>query len=375
MNFEFSEEQNLLRDSISSFIQNEYGFDKRRAVANSDEGYSHVHWQTFAELGWLSVPFKEDVGGFGGSAIDTMVVMEELGKGLVLEPYLINVVMFGQLLEAGNKGELLELLIAGQMQGAIAYAERQSRYNFNDVLTKAQKTDDGYLISGKKTVVYNGAVAQKLVVLARTEGEQMDQSGLTLFLVDAAAAGVSRTPFKMMDGQRVADIAFDNVAVQQGAIIGELNAGLPLMQSVVNQAIVAAGAEALGIMQVLLDTTVEYSKTRRQFGTEIGQFQALQHRMVDMMIACEQTKSLLYRAACALASDRPSPETDVLALKVMVGRAGKLIGDEALQLHGGIGMTDDLNVGHYVKRLMMINTFLGDADYSQRKLAKLSLAS
>lgn len=379
MNFSFTEEQNMLRDSIAKFVQDEYAFSVREKLAKTDAGFSAENWQTFAELGWLSVPFSEAQGGFGGTVIDNIVVMEELGKGLVLEPYLATVLLFGGVLRDGGSAAqqeaLIPAVIEGSLQGAVAFAEQQSRFDLHNVETRATASGAGFELSGEKIVVLNGAAADQLIVSARTRGDAIGEDGVSLFVVDANAAGVSKSVFRMMDGQVVANITFDKVAVDAAQIVGELHQGCALLRKVVLETVVALGAEAVGIMDRLKNTTVEYTKTREQFGLAIGKFQALQHRMVDMFMACEQTRSLLYRAVCSVAEGKPEAELDVLALKVMIGRAGKLVGDEAFQIHGGIGMTDELDVGHYVKRLMMINTLFGDADYAQQKFAALSLAS
>ena len=375
MNFDYTEEQNMLKDSVARFVQDQYDFESRCKVAALDEGFSRDNWATFAELGWLSIPFAEEHGGFGGGVVDNMLLMEEFGKGLVLEPFLGTVLLFGNLLSKGGNSQQQELIgsiVEGSLQGAFAYAERQSRFGMNDVLTTATGDGDNYSLNGEKIVVVNGAAADKLIVSARTAGEQLDQDGITLFLVDANAEGVERLGYRMMDGQVVANVVLKDVQVTSTDVVGELNNGLALIDTVVTEAMVAVSAEAIGIMDKLTATTVEYTKTREQFGVAIGSFQALQHRMVDMFIACEQTRSLLYRAACSLSAGQDDATRDVLALKVMIGRAGKLVGDEALQLHGGIGMTDELDVGHYVKRLLMINTLFGDADYNQQKFAAIS---
>lgn len=378
MNFDYTEEQNMLKDSVARFVQDQYDFEARCKTAALDDGFSRENWNTFAELGWLSVPFAEEHGGFGGSVIDTMLLMEEFGKGLVLEPFLSTVVLFGGLLSKGGSAAQQDAhigsIIEGSLQGAVAFNERQSRFELNDVQTTASEAANGYSLSGEKTVVFNGLVADKLIVSARTSGAQADAAGITLFIVDADAEGVSKTSYRMMDGQIVANISFDNVSVSADAVIGQVGEGLALLQAVVTEAIVAVGAEAVGIMDKLHSATVEYTKTREQFGVAIGSFQVLQHRMVEMFMECEQARSILYRAACSVAGQQQEADKDVLALKVLIGRAGKLIGDEALQIHGGIGMTDELDVGHYTKRLMMINTLFGDADYSQQKFAALSVA-
>jgi alkylation response protein AidB-like acyl-CoA dehydrogenase len=375
MNFDFTEEQIMLRDSVARFIQDEYDFDSRQKTAKSAEGMSRDDWRTFAELGWLSIPFAEEHGGFGGDAVDVMLVMEQLGKGLVLEPYLATVMLFGGLLQKGGsealQSEYIPRIIGGECLGAFAYLERQSRYEMADVKTTAVAADGGYKISGEKVVVFNGANADQLIVSARTSGGQSDETGISLFLVPADAPGIEKTSYRLMDGQLVANLVFKDVSVPAASVVGELDGGYALMESVVLEANVALAAEAVGIMGQLNDKTVEYTKTRKQFGVTIGSFQALQHRMVDTFMAYEQTKSLLYRAVCAMTDDEEDAVTAVHALKVMVDRAGKLIFGEAIQLHGGMGLTDELDIGHYAKRLMMINTTFGSGDYHQAKFNAL----
>ena len=373
MNFNLSEEQGLIRDSIARFVADNYEFDRRNSYVAMDHGYSADNWQQFAELGWLSIPFTEEQGGFGGGPVDTMVIMQEFGRGLVAEPYLPTVVLFGGLLQAGASAELQEQyipqIIGGELQGAFAYLERQSRYEISDIATQARRDGEQWILNGEKTVVLNGGAAQKLVVAARTSGNQADQAGITLFLVDAAAPGIERTLYRMTDGQEAANIRFKDV--QAEAVIGSEGLGYALMDDVVDSARLAICANALGAMETLNAMTLEYCKTREQFGVAIGSFQALQHRMVDMFGACENTKSLLLRAVCAAKAEDEDAERSLLALKVMVGRAGRLIGGEAIQMHGGMGMTDELAVGFYVKRLMIINTLFGDADYHQQLFTQL----
>jgi hypothetical protein len=373
MNFNLSEEQGQIRDSIARFVAENYSFEQRNAVVALDHGYSTGHWQQFAELGWLSIPFAEEHGGFGGGAVDTMVLMQEFGRGLVAEPYLPTVLLFGGLLQAGAsealQGEIIPRIIAGDVQGAFAYLERQSRYAMTDIVTRAERQDDNWVVNGEKTVVLNGGAAQKLIVAARNAGEQVDEAGITLLLVDTASAGVERTVYRMTDGQEAANITFRNVVAE--AVIGSVGEGYALLKPVVDAARVAICANALGAMEVLNAATLDYCKTREQFGVAIGSFQALQHRMVDMFGACEKVKSLLYRAVCAASDDEMEARRSLLALKVMTGRAGRLIGGEAIQLHGGMGMTDELSVGFYVKRLMIINNLFGDADYHQQLFADL----
>jgi alkylation response protein AidB-like acyl-CoA dehydrogenase len=376
MNFDFSEEQVMLQDSVARFVQDEYDFDTRQHIAQSDEGMSAEKWRTFAELGWLSIPFAEEHGGFGGNAVDVMLVMEELGKGLVVEPFLATVLLFGGLLEKGGSAELqaqfIPTIIEGECQGAFAYLERQSRFELADVKTTAVADGDGYRLNGEKVVVFNGANADHAIVSARTSGGQNDEQGISLFLVALDAPGVEKLSYRMMDGQRVANLVFTDVAIAADRLVGELDGAYPLMEAIAMEANLALSAEALGIMQQLNSKTVEYTKTRKQFDVAIGSFQALQHRMVDTFMACEQTKSLLYRAVCALTDEKEDATTAVHALKVMVDKAGKQIFGEAIQLHGGMGITDELDIGHYAKRLMMINTTFGNGDFHQARYNTLS---
>lgn len=376
MNFNLSDEQNMLKDSVARFVQDEYDFDSRRASAASELGFNPANWQTFADLGWLSIPFDEAHGGFGGGATDIMAVMEEMGKGLVVEPFIATVLMFGGLLNKSGNTALqdanIEKIIDGSLQGSFAYLERQSRFELADVKTEAKRDGDHFVLNGEKTVVSNGVAANKVVVSARTSGSQCDEAGITLFLIDTDAAGVERTSYRLMDGQLVANIKLTDVRVAADHVLGDVDKGYALIEAVVADVIIALSAEAMGIMQKLTATTIEYTKTRKQFGVAISSFQALQHRMVDMFMAGEQAKSILYRAVCAAESGADDLAQNIAALKVMIGRNGKLIGDEAIQLHGGMGLTDELDVGHYVKRLMMINTTFGDADYQQQKFNRIT---
>ena len=373
MNFNLSEEQTMIQDSIVRFVADNYALDQRNATVAQEHGFSAQHWQQFAELGWLSIPFAEEHGGFGGGPVDTMVIMQEIGRGLVAEPFLPTVLLFGGLLQAGAsaelQGEYIPQIIAGELQGAFAYLERQSRYEITDIKTRAKQDGVNWVLSGQKTVVLNGGAAQKIVVAARTSGDQADQSGITLFLVDAAADGLERTSYRMTDGREAANINLSDVTAE--AVIGGVGEGYALMASVIDDARLAVSAEALGAMESLNAQTLEYLKTRKQFGVTIGSFQALQHRVVDLFAACENTRSLLYRTVCVAQAGDEDTLRSLLALKVMVGRAGRLIGGEAIQMHGGMGMTNELSVGFYVKRLMIINTLFGDADYHQQKFAAL----
>ncbi|MEM6581724.1 MAG: acyl-CoA dehydrogenase family protein [Pseudomonadota bacterium] len=375
MNFDFTEEQTMLRDSVARFVQDDYDFDTRQSIAAKDDGMSREVWKTFAELGWLSIPFAEEHGGFGGDAVDIMVVMEQLGKGLVLEPYLATVSLFGGLLKkAGSpeqQADYIPMIVQGSCLGAFAYLERQSRYEMADVKTTAQASDDGYTLNGEKVVVFNGSSADHVIVSARTSGDQFDKAGISLFLVSGDAAGLEKTSYRMMDGQKVANLTLADVKVSAANLVGELDQGFELIESVVLEANIALAAEALGIMEQLNSKTLEYTKTRKQFDVAIGSFQALQHRMVDTFMAYEQAKSLLYRAVCALSDEKEDAASAVHALKVMVDRSARLIFGEAIQMHGGMGLTDELDIGHYAKRLMMINTTFGNGDYHQAQFNAL----
>ena len=379
MNFDFTEEQQMVRDSIARFVQDDYDWDTRKAIVASEKGLSADNWKLFAELGWLSIPFAEEHGGFGGNIVDLSVVMEELGKGLVVEPYFPTVVLFGGLIaRAGNdaqRAEWLPRVIGGDVLGGFAYVERQSRFALHDCLTTATPSGDGFVLNGEKVVVFNGEQADHLVVLARTSGEQSDRTGLSLFMVEASAAGIDKMNYPMMDGQRVANVTFKDVALPADALLGEEGQALALVEALVDEAIIALASEAVGIMGVLNTKTLEYAKTREQFGVAIGSYQALQHRMVDTMMAYEQCKSLLFKALCEYKQDPAMAAETIHALKVLIDRNAKHVFGEAIQIHGGMGMTDELDIGHYAKRLMMINTTFGDANFHRNRFVETAFAA
>jgi len=379
MNFDFTEEQQMVRDSIARFVQDDYDWETRKAIVASEKGLSPDNWKLFAELGWLSIPFAEEHGGFGGNIVDLSVVMEELGKGLVVEPYFPTVVLFGGLIaRAGNdaqRAEWLPRVIGGDVLGGFAYVERQSRFALHDCLTTATASGDGFVLNGEKVVVFNGEQADHLVVLARTSGEQSDRTGLSLFIVEASAAGIDKMNYPMMDGQRVANVTFKDVALPADALLGEEGQALALVEALVDEAIIALASEAVGIMGVLNTKTLEYAKTREQFGVAIGSYQALQHRMVDTMMAYEQCKSLLFKALCEYKQDPAMAAETIHALKVLIDRNAKHVFGEAIQIHGGMGMTDELDIGHYAKRLMMINTTFGDANFHRNRFVETAFAA
>ncbi len=373
MDFSYSEIQEMLDDSVGKFIVNDYDFETRQRYAASQQGYSPEVWQTFAELGWTAVPLSEEDGGFGGGPADLMVLMLRFGKGLIVEPYLANIVLAGGVLRraasASQKEKWLQPVVAGELQAALAYAEPQSRYDIADIGTVAAAEGDGWVISGQKGVVFNGGNAELFVVSARTSGTQTDTHGITLFAVPADSDGVRIRAYPTVDGQRAAEIRFDQVAVGADAVLGDPGGGFAALDAAIDEATLAVSAEAVGIMQILAEKTVAYSKNRMQFGVPIGSFQALQHRMVDMFTDCEQSYSLLLWATMRAATGDKDAKHAISSIKYQVGTAGRKVGQEAVQIHGGMGVSWDLDVAHYFKRLTAIDQILGNADWHLDRLA------
>jgi alkylation response protein AidB-like acyl-CoA dehydrogenase len=376
MDFSFTEEQTLLRNSVQKFVSGAYDFDTRRAIITSDAGWRPAYWSQIAELGLLGAAIPEDFGGLGGSVVDTMVIMEEFGRGLVVEPYLGTVVIGAGLLtavgSAAQKEELLPQIAGGELVLALAYAEPQGRFNLADLVTTAKAQGSDFVLNGHKAVVIGAPWAHKLIVSARTSGGQRDAKGISLFLVDANAPGVSLRSYPTVDGLRASEVTFENVKVPASALIGTLDDGLASLEMIADHAIGALSAEAIGAMKVLNDTTVEYCKTRKQFGVPIGKFQVLQHRMVDMFMAYEQSVSITYMVTLKLDEAVEERKKAASAAKVQIGKAGRFIGQQAVQLHGGMGMTDELKVGHYFKRLTMIDAQFGNVDYHLKRYAQLT---
>lgn len=377
MDFSLSDEQKLLQESLQRFIQNEYGFEIRQQIVASPEGMRPENWRTFAELGWLGMMFSESDGGYGGTAVDVMVIMEQVGKGLIVEPFLSSLVLAGGLIrKAGSdhqKQQWLSAMIEGEKLGAFAFVEPESRFDLNHAATSAHAVSGGFRVSGRKAVVLNAQNADFLVVSARTGGKARDSEGISLFLVPSDIEGVSRQEYVTVDGGRASEVTFENVALGSEALLGDLGGASELIERVIDEAILAVGAEAVGAMEVLYKATVEYAKQRKQFGVPIGSFQVLQHRMVDMFIAHEQAKSLMYMAAIRLDEEDPiEAKKAASALKVQVGKSGRIVGQGAVQIHGGMGMTDELNIGHYFKRLTVIDTLFGNVDHHLKRFATLS---
>jgi len=362
MDFNYTDEQNALRDTLARFIAKDYGFEQRRALAKSDTGFSRDHWKQFAELGLTALPFAEDFGGLGGNAVDTMLVMEAFGRGLVLEPYLATVIVAGGLIrDAGSdaqKEALLPSIASGELMMALAHYEPGTRYEVSRVDTAAKADGNGWKLSGAKGVVLGGGAADKLLVSAKTG------KGISLFLVDAKAAGLTVRSTMTQDGGRAAEIQFDNVAVGADALVGAKDGALPAIERALDYGIAALCAEAVGIMTALNEATLEYLKTRKQFGQPIGRFQALQHRMVDMVIATEQSRSMATLAAVkADSTDAAERRRAISAAKAYVGQQARFVGQQAVQLHGGMGVVDELNVSHWFKRLTLIDLTFGNTDH------------
>ncbi len=379
MDFDLSEEQRLLKESLDRLIGDRYGFEQRKGYAQNPEGWSRDLWAQYAELGLLGLPFEERYGGSAGGPVETMIAMEAFGGALVLEPYLATIVLGGGFLRRGGSAEqraaLIPKIADGSLTLAFAHTERQSRYDLHDITTRAMRDGTGWVLDGEKGVVVHGDTADKLIVTARVGGGRRDRDGVAVFIVDGQAAGISRRCYPTQDGMRAAEITFSGVRIGPENVLGEPGAALPLVERVVDEAIAALCAEAVGAMAAMHELTVEYLKTRRQFGREIGSFQILQHRAVDMLIALEQARSMaMFATMVAAEEDAAERRNAVAAAKVQIGRSGKFIGQQAVQLHGGIGMTMEYKVGHYFKRVTMIDTMFGDADHHLRGLARPSAA-
>jgi pimeloyl-CoA dehydrogenase small subunit len=368
MDFELSEEQRLLKHSVERLLGDHYEFEARKTYMEAPEGFSRELWGKYAELGLLGLPFEERFGGFGGGPVETMIVAEAFGRVLALEPFLSTVVLGGGLLRHAGSDEqraaLLPKIGEGSLLLAFAHSERQSRYHLADVGTTARRDGGGFVLDGAKTLVLHGDSADKYLVSARVSGERRDPDGIGLFLVEAGASGVSRRGYQTIDGQRAAELTLTKVAVGREAAIGEPSAAFAVIQRVVDEATAALCAEAIGAMAAMHELTVEYLKTRRQFGVPIGTFQVLQHRAVDMLIALEQARSMAMLATMMVAEENDAERhKTIAAAKVQIGKSGRLVGQQAVQLHGGIGMTMEYKVGHYFKRVTAIDTMFGDADH------------
>ena len=379
MDLSLSDEQKQLQDAAERFVRDKYAFDSRRKIAATEKGWTAENWAQMAELGWLGVPLTEAEGGYGGP-IETMILMEQFGKGLVLEPFLPTAVIGGGLLaRAGSdaqKEALLAPMIEGKKQFAFAWLERQSRYNLADVSLKAEKSGAGYVLSGHKGVVYNAASADQIFVLARTAGGAREEKGLTLFVVDGKAKGLSRRDYPTQDALRASELTFDKVAVGADAVLGSVDGAFPIVEEAVDRAIVALCAEAVGCMDASNAATLEYIKTRKQFGVPIGKFQVLQHRMVDCFTNAQEARSMTLMASLKIDDKDPIVRRKAASgAKVQIGKSGKFCGQSAVQMHGGMGVTDELSVSHYFKRLTMIDLMFGNQQHHLTRYSNLAMAA
>jgi alkylation response protein AidB-like acyl-CoA dehydrogenase len=343
MDLAYTTEQNMLEESISKFVSSEYDLDSRKQLANSELGYSDEHWQTFASLGWLALPIEEAYGGIGGDLVDTMILFESLGKGLVVEPILSTLVLFGGAL-------------------SIAYLEAEAPSDFNAVTTSAVREGDAYVLNGHKSVVFNAASADHLIVSARTEGDVRDLAGISLFIVPSDTPGITRKDYPTVDGLRASEIALESVSVPLSALLGQPHEGASILNQVINRGILAVSAEAVGAMEVLYKSTIDYTKQREQFDHPLADFQVVKHRLTEMFIEYNLAKSLCMKATMLLNQGTADAQRHVHALKFLVGKSSRFVGQNAVQLHGGMGMTEDLAIAHYFKRLMIIDALFGNAN-------------
>jgi pimeloyl-CoA dehydrogenase small subunit len=372
MDFDLSDEQKLIADNVARLMKDKYGFEQRKAYGAAANGFSEELWRQYADLGLLGAPFAEEDGGFGGGAVEIMLTQEAFGRSLALEPYFATVVLAGGALRHGataqERAELIPEIASGDLRLALAHAEPQSGWNIFDIKTTAKRDGDGYRLDGEKGLVLNGDSAQKLIVLARVSGGRRDKDGLGLFLVDADAPGVTRRPYPTQDGRRAAEVS---LAGAKARALGEPGKAGPAMVRVIEDAIAALSAEAVGAMAEAVEMTTEYLKTRKQFGVAIGSFQALQHRASDMVVALEQARSMMYLAAMSTSeADAATRARSMSAVKAQIGRSAKFIGQQATQLHGGIAMTYEYKLGHLFKRLTMIDMSYGDADHHLAQLGE-----
>jgi alkylation response protein AidB-like acyl-CoA dehydrogenase len=377
MNFDYSEEQQLLAESVRRFMGRDYTFDARKKIIASPAGCSDSVWATFAEMGLLGLPIPADSGGFGGGAVDLVSTMEAIGDALVVEPFLPTL-LGARLVEragdAAQKAEVLPRVSEGAMKLAFAMTEAGSRYDVAHIATRARRDGDAYVIDGAKHVVLGGPLADRLLVSVRTSANDADRSGVSLLMIDAGAAGIARTDYRTIDGARACDLTFSNVRVASDRLLGAEGAALPAIEAAIDFATALVCAEAVGAMRYANETTLEYLKTRKQFGVPIGAFQALQHRMVDMVITCEQARSMA-SLACARVDAESDPRERaraVSAAKLKIADSCRHISQESVQLHGGMGMTEELKVSHTFRRLTMIAQQFGDADHHLERYAALS---
>ncbi len=377
MNFIHTETRRMLADSLDRYIAERYPIEARHLISRTEPGYSPEQWAKFADLGVIAALFPEEHGGFGGAGFDIMVVFEALGRGLVVEPFLASAILAGSvLMVAGNPGQqvILERIVSGEVIGTLAHEEAGSHYKLERVESRARRDGDQYVIDGAKAVVPFGATADFLIVSARTSGDVAAQTGISLFIVPKSASGVVVRGYPTIDGGHAAEVDFRGVCVPISSRLGAEGEGLATLEQAIGRGVLALCAESVGAMEVVKKQTIEYLQTRKQFGKPLGSFQALQHRMADLLLEIEQARSAVINAAAALADERLIRERTLSAAKYSIGRIGALVAEEAIQMHGGIGMTWELPLSHYAKRLVMIDHQLGDEDHHLGRYIALAAA-
>ena len=376
MHFELTEEQTLLENMVTAFVRDDYNWETREKIVKTEEGWKPENWSKFAELGLLSVPFSEDHGGLGGTAVDSMVVMEQFGKGLVVEPFMPSILLSGNLISKlaneSQANEIIPKIIEGESRYVFAYAEPQSRFDLSDVKTSATKDGDEYTLNGFKSVVFGASMATHIIIAARTSGDQRSEDGITLFLADIKSNGITLQTYPTIDEYRASEVVIENLKISSDMVLGEVDKAYPVVEEVIDLATIAACSEAVGVLQVLKDSTIEYCKQRKQFGQPISKNQAIQHKLVDMMIEYEQAKSILYAAVTADLSNADERKKAVSGAKARIGQSIKFVGESAIQLHGGMGMVDEYMISHYFKRATMLGVLYGNVDFHMKRFVGLT---
>jgi alkylation response protein AidB-like acyl-CoA dehydrogenase len=368
--FSWTEEQVLLRATLNQYFADRYPFENRQRRIR--DGFSSALWNELAELGILGVPFEEEYGGTGGSPLDTLIVMEAFGRALVVEPFLPSIVLSGGLLRAlaspAQKSRLIPPIISGELRAAFAFAEAQSRFNLSNVATEARIRDGQYVLNGRKIVAYGAPESQLLLVTARTAGSSLEPQGISVFMIPKDTKGLRIATYRCVDGMAAGDVIMEDVRLAREALLGEADHALPAIERVIDEAICAICGEAVGAMAALVEKCVEYSKSRRAFGKPIAEFQVIGHRLVDMHVAYEVAAAMAVKTAVAMRGRSATEVTAAAsACKVKVGQEAGFIGKTAVQLHGAIGTSDELDIGHYFKRLTTLQTMFGSADFHLRR--------
>jgi len=374
LDLSLNEDQELIKSSVDKFIIETYDSESRRKTIKSNLGSDDIIWKQFADLGWLGLPFLEKDGGFGGDLMDLHILMESFGKGLVIEPYISTVILSGSILshcpDSVLRNTIINNIIAGINKVSFAYAEPNSRYNLNDVSTIAKLENNKWVLNGHKSVVFGAGQSDYIIVSARTKGNRNEEEGISLFVIDKNNMGIEVQDYPTVDGFKAAEVKLNNVQLSSENLISNENEGYNIIKKSIDKTLVAIAAEASGIMSKMYEMTLEYIKTRKQFGVPIGKFQAIQHRTVEMLILSDEMKSLASMAA--LKADSADGAKSIYASKIHIGIGGRKLGQEAIQLHGGMGVTEEMDIGQYFKRITMLDTFLGNSDYYLGLYSKIS---